>query len=847
MVQLSAEKVRAMMSRKRNIRNMSVIAHVDHGKTTLTDSLLSRAGLIGQKHAGSKLATDTREDEQLRGITIKSTAVSLYFEPSDLDLKDFPVEYSPDGAGMLVNLIDSPGHVDFSSEVTAALRVTDGAMVVVDAVSGVCVQTETVLRQALTERIRPILMVNKMDRCILEKQLDPEELYQHLWKVIQRVNSVVDTYKDDSCPMGDLTMDPSKGNVGFGAGLHGWGFTLRQFALMYARKLKVDVKKMMKRLWGENYYNPELKKWNKTGGHGYIRGFNKFILEPLYKVLRTCKEGNNTEELKSLAKKLDINLTVEELELTGKDLMVATMKKWLPAGDSMFEMIALHLPSPVEAQKYRMEILYEGPMDDEAAVGIKNCDETGPLMMYVSKMIPTVDKGGRFTAFGRVFSGTVATGQRVRIMGPNYQPGQHHGEGQLYVASVPRTLVMMGASVMAVDDVPCGNVCGLVGVDKYLLKTGTISTCEAAHNMKVLKFSVSPVVRVAVDAKQPAELPKLLEGLKRLAKSDPMVQVSVENGQNIVAGAGELHLEICLNDLQNEYAGVEIKKSDPIVVYKETVTEKSSVTCLAKSGNKHNRVYMTASPLEEALTEEIEEGKKIFPTQDVKQRGRYLADNFGWDVMEGRKIWCFGPDGRGPNLLADVSKGVQNLTDIRDMVVAGFQWATQEGPLCEENMRGVRIQLTDAMVHRDPSCRKGGQVIPAARRCVLASVLVASPRIMEPVYLVDIQCPESVISSIYSVMNKRRGAIFDEQQMSGSPMYNIKAHLPVNESFGFTEELRAQTGGQAFPQCVFDHWQVLPGDPLDVATKAGGIVCEIRKRKGMEEKVPALDRFLDKL
>lgn len=147
------------MDKNNNIRNMSVIAHVDHGKSTLSDSLVAKAGIIASKNAGNERYMDTRDDEKERGITIKSTGVSLYYETDLLAQKK---------EGYVINLIDSPGHVDFSAEVTAALRITDGALVVVDTVEGVCVQTETVLRQAMTERIRPVLFVNKIDRQILE-------------------------------------------------------------------------------------------------------------------------------------------------------------------------------------------------------------------------------------------------------------------------------------------------------------------------------------------------------------------------------------------------------------------------------------------------------------------------------------------------------------------------------------------------------------------------------------------------------------------------------------------------------------------------------------------------------
>merc|ERR1712135_166131 len=287
--------------------------------------------------------------------------------------------------------------------------------------------------------------------------------------------------------------------------------------------------------------------------------------------------GNNkTANIDKLIKNTGVKIKAEEREKEGKPLLKTFMRNWLPAGETLLQMITIHLPSPVTAQKYRCEMLYEGPQDDEVAVALKACDPTGPLMMYISKMVPTSDKG-RFYAFGRVFSGLCATGQKVRIMGPNYVHGK---KDDLNVKNIQRTILMIGRTVEPIASVPCGNICGLVGVDQYLVKTGTISNIESAHNMKTMKFSVSPVVRVAVEPKNPQDLPKLVEGLKRLAKSDPMVLcMTEESGEHIIAGAGELHLEICLKDLEEDHACVPLKKSDPVVSYRESVSEESNQVC----------------------------------------------------------------------------------------------------------------------------------------------------------------------------------------------------------------------------------------------------------------------------
>ena len=405
-------------------------------------------------------------------------------------------------------------------------------------------QTETVLRQAIGERIKPVVIINKVDRALLELQVSKEDLYQSFLRTIESVNVIVSTYHDAT--LGDVQVYPDKGTVAFGSGLHGWGFTLRQFAARYAKKFGVDKDKMMAKLWGDNFFNPTTKKWSTKAtdadGKPLDRAFNQFVLDPIFKIFESVMNFQK-DKVGPMLEKLNVKLAQDERELEGKALLKVIMRKFLPAGDSLLEMIVINLPSPATAQRYRVETLYEGPMDDESAIAIRDCDPKGPLVLYVSKMVPTSDKG-RFYAFGRVFSGTVRSGPKIRIQGPNYVPGKKE---DLFVKSVQRTVLMMGRYVEPIEDCPAGNIVGLVGIDQFLLKTGTLTTSETAHNMKVMKFSVSPVVQVAVEVKNAADLPKLVEGLKRLSKSDPCVQAWIaETGEHIVAGAGELHLEICL-------------------------------------------------------------------------------------------------------------------------------------------------------------------------------------------------------------------------------------------------------------------------------------------------------------
>merc|ERR1711870_93409 len=684
----------------------------------------------------------------------------------------------------------------------------------------------------LAERVKPSLFVNKVDRCILELQMEPEDIYGRFRKAIEDVNVIIATYND--ALMGDTTVAPEKGTVAFGSGLHGWGFNVERFAKIYAVKMGVDKKKT----W-TNVQQPE------GVTEPLPRAFCQFIMTPINQLMRAIMDDQK-EKYEKMMGTLGIVLKGDDRQLVGKPLMKRTMQIWINAADTLLSMIITKLPSPRVAQKYRVENLYEGPMDDEAAKAIRSCDKDGPLMMYVSKMVPTSDKG-RFHAFGRVFSGTIATGQKVRIQGPHYKPG---GKDDLNVKSIQRTVLMMGRSTEQIADVPCGNTVALVGVDAYILKSGTITTIEDSHNIADMKYSVSPVVKVSVKVKDGKDLPKMVEGLKKLAKSDPLVLTKTEeSGEHIIAGCGELHVEICLKDLREEYAQCEFTVGDPVVSYRETVTDESKVQCLSKSPNKHNRIYMRAVPLDEELSNEIEKPNSVVGAKgDPKERSKVLKKDYNWSDDEARKLWCYGPETDGANVIVDKTVAVQYVNEIKEHVNSAFQWASKEGPLCEENMRGVRFNLLDVTLHADSIHRGAGQIMPPTRRCCFAALMTATPTLQEPIFLVEITCPQSAMSGVYNVMNMRRGCVFEENQREGTPLVQVKAHLPVSESFGFVSALRQETAGQAFPQCVFDHWENLQMGQYDSAgTKLFDLVQAIRKRKSLKVEVPPLGEYLDKL
>lgn len=853
MTSFSISEVERLMRNTPQIRNMCVIAHVDHGKTTLCDSLVGAAGLIQKKDIGSCRSTDGLKDEVERGITIKSTGISMHF-----DMKE-EMPFRPPAsteAGFLINLIDSPGHVDFSSEVTAALRVTDGALVVVDCVEGVCVQTETVLRQALLERIRPVLCINKIDRFFMQLRLPPEEMYEKFRAIIDHVNEIIDRFTTEETRqlMGDLHVSPANGSVTFAAGKMGWAFSLPSLARFYAPKMEKPLVPLMKRMWGDRFYNATTRKWTSAAfnedGERNERGFCKYALSVIAKVIDACgdlPEGFNStatatalDRLQSVLDMIGVTISPQERNeiSSGAVLTRHVLQEWLPAHIPLLESIVCHLPSPVQAQQYRTELLYTGDLTDEVATAVRKCDPEGPLMIFISKLVPPpegFEKSTRFFAFGRVFSGTVTAGQKVNIMGAGYT---HGSTADLFEGKrLQRVCVMMGKKAVATDAIPAGNTIALMGIDQYLLKSGTIAGPDVYHPIVNMKFSVSPIVRCAVSTKDARDKPKLNAALRRLSQFDSLVQcVSSDTGENLVCAAGELHLEICVSNLREMLGdSVQVVTSEPIVSYCETVKGSTEQPVFGKSTNKHNRVYMTVEPLADEVVEEVLTGR--LSTRSSPDARAEILSQHGWSRLDARqKLWCFGPEGsdKAANALVDNSSGVMHLSEVKDSMCAAFHWATREGALCEEEVRGARFNVVDARLHSDSVHRSGGQIIPMVRNVLNQCELLAEPRLMQPIFSVSVQCPTDAIASVYSVVSRRRGQVLNtELHPLTDTLSQLTGYLPVAHSFNFHAELMRATGGQAFPILAFDHWEVLDEDPYDATTSAAEVVATIRTRRGL--------------
>lgn len=798
------------------VRNITIIAHVDHGKTTLSDSLISAAGKLSADKAGKACVLDVGE-AAARGITIESTAITLKYPANDL----------------VVNLIDSPGHVEFNSQVTAALRITDGALLVVDVVEGCCVQTETVLRQALAERLRPVLVLNKVDRLLLDLQYTPEQMFDRCCQVIREVNAIIDVYQDPSIP--SLTVSLEDGSVCLGSGYFGWMTHVSMVSDLYARSSadSATLAAIPRKL---------------AAGPAFKDNFCRYVLQPIAHLHKLALSSSAQRVNEALAR-LGMSLDKSEMLLDRpRDLLRATMRRFMPAAPALLSLIEHKLPSPVTAQAYRVTTLYPPSDDDGSPVAhdsavrdaIARCDPSGPVMMFVSKMVAV---GKSQIALGRVFSGTLRPGMTVTVL-PCARELHSSADGPTArSARIQRLVVVEGHSVSSSHEIQAGHLCGIVGLQDHLVKSGTVTTDPSARPFVSMKFSVSPIVRVAIRCDDTSGTGKLSTALQTLVQQDPCVEsyLDPETHEHIVAGTGDLHLEVCVSRVRDLCPGISLKVSDALVAFREAVTGDSSDLrkggCLAKSQNKHNRFWFRASALEPDLVTDLEAS-----VESSRAGGSHLdvLQRHGWSKAQQRKVLVGGSVESGANVLVDSTVGVQYLAEARDNITSAFVKLCNEGPLSREKMRGIRIDLIDAKIHPEGAQRRGNQIVPACVRAMSAAILCAAPVLLEPIYGVNVQLPSAMVGTVHSVLSRRRGTVESYSERPGD-VCHVKGFVPVIEAKVFTADIREQTHGKAFPSLRFSHWAALPADIGD--RTIGGL----RRRKNMDEVLPRADSLEDKM
>ncbi|MEM2818003.1 MAG: elongation factor EF-2, partial [Archaeoglobaceae archaeon] len=707
------------------IRNIGIAAHIDHGKTTLSDALIAGAGIISEELAGQQLYLDYDEQEKERGITINAANISMVHEYN--------------GEEYLINLIDTPGHVDFGGEVTRAMRAVDGVIIVVDAVEGVMPQTETVVRQALKEGVKPVLFVNKVDRLIKELQLTPQQMQERLVKVINDVNKLLKSVSPDK--FNEWRIEVQKGNVAFGSALQKWAVSVPS---------------------------------QKVTGIGF---------KEVYEYL---KKG----EVKELSKKSPVHIVI-------------------------LDMVVKHLPNPVQAQKERIKIIWKGDLNSEIGKAMVNCDSKGPVVLMVTKIV--VDPQAGEVAVGRLFSGTIRPGVELHIV-------DRKAKNRVQTVGV-----YMGPRRVEVEEIPAGNIVALVGL-KDAVAGSTCTELEKIEPFESIKHYSEPVVTMAIEAKNPRDLPKLVEVLRKLAKEDPTLQVTLneETGEHLISGMGELHLEVKVEKIRRDY-GLEVITSPPIVVFRETVTATSPVV-EGKSPNKHNRFYIVVEPLPAEVARLFKEGEVDFK-MDKKERRKKLQDA-GLDGEEA----AGAVDYYEGNLLCDVTKGIQYLNETMELIIEGFREAMRTGPLAREPCMGIKVKLVDCKLHEDAVHRGPAQVIPAVRSAIFAAILQADATLLEPYQNVYIMVPQTMMGNVTREIQGRRGHILDIK-IDGDTA-TLVAKAPVKEMFGFAGSIRSATSGKAIWSTEHAGFEKVPPSLLT------DFVIEVRKRKGLKLEIPKPEEFL---
>jgi len=715
------EKVARLMSQPEKIRNIAIAAHIDHGKTTFSDNLLAGAGMMSEESAGNARALDFHEDETERGITIDAANVSMV--------------HNSGGEEYLINLIDTPGHVDFGGDVTRAMRAVDGAIVLCCASEGIMPQTETVLRQALRERVKPILFINKVDRLIKEVKLTPEQMQQRFMGIIGKVNEMILQIAEEG--YGEKwQVNVQDGSVGFGSAYHNWALSVP-----YMQKQGISFKDII-----EAYESGE-------------------------------------DDYKKLAKKAPLHQVV-------------------------LNMVIRHIPSPKEAQAYRIPKIWHGDLDSELGKDLVNCNEKGQPAFICTKVV--IDKNAGEIAAGRLFSGTLRQGDPVYM------------NQAKKMVNLQQVSVYKGAKRVQMEKVVGGNIVGLVGL-KGVFAGETVSA-EEIEPFESIKHIFEPVVTKSIEATKPSDLPKLVEILRQTAKeyADVKIEINEETGENLISGMGELHLEIIENRIKSE-KGLPVKTGPPIVVYRESVTKPSDVV-VVRTPNGHNILYFSIEPLEDSVYDAMGSGE--LSDGRLKKRAEATWETLSKCGMSNDEARQVREIYKG-NVFEDRTRGIVLLGEIIDSIMDGWRLVVDGGPLSKEPLMKTKLILHDIKIHVDHMHRGPAQVYPAVRKGMYDSMAKAGASLLEPIQTHRIEAPIDFMGAITSLVSQKRGELSDVQQEGGSTV--IVAKIPVSEMIGWSNDLRSNTEGRGVSSLMDQKFQRMPMELQP------NVIKKIRARKGLAE------------
>jgi elongation factor 2 len=721
----SLQKIKRLVSDQETIRNVATSAHIHHGKTAFTDNLLAAAGMMAEKNAGNLdegMATWQHADEQERLMTVDSANVSMAHEYQ--------------GKEYLINLIDTPGHVDFGGNVTRAMRAIDGTFVLVCAVEGIMPQTETVLRQALKERVKPVLFINKVDRLIKELKLTPEAMQERFKKVIDAFNHLIWEIAEPEFK-NKWQVNVADGSVAFGSAKENWAMSAP-----FMQKKGVSFK-------------------------------------DIYRIY----------------------------ELEGEE-----RKKWVwekaPLHEVILDIAVKHLPNPLEAQKYRIPKIWHGELESEFGKNLLSCNRDGDVAFVITRIIIDPRSGKEISA-GRLYSGTIKNGMEV------------YCNNAKKVGKIQQVLVYNGIKPEQLESVPAGNVLAISGLN---VDVGETVTLKEETPFEEIKHLFQPVITKSIEVVKIADLPKLVEILRKVSKEDPSIKVNIneQTGESLMSGMGELHLEIVENRIKTE-KGLEVKTSQPIVVYRETASKESGIE-EGRSPNKHNSFFIKVEPLDEDTYNAIESGE--IPEGRVKKKSQLLADVLAARNWSGDAIRSVRDIYKG-NMFVDETKGEVHMLEVIEMILDAFEMVIDSGPLAHEPCMKVKVSLMDIKLHEDAIHRGPAQVYPAVRESITAAMKSGNAALLEPLQVHVIEIPDKYLSEISKLVGGKRGQIIDVKQEGTNA--EVKAKIPVAEMIGWSSDLRSATEGRGTSSLLDQSFERVP------VSLQQDIVRKIRDRKGLAE------------
>ena len=719
------EKIKRISQKQKNIRNLATSAHIHHGKTALTDNLLAASGYMAAKSAGdldAGMATWQHADEQERLLTVDAANVSMVHEFH--------------GEEYLINLIDTPGHIDFSGNVTRAMRAIDGTVVLVCAVEGIMPQTETVIKQALRERVKPVLFINKVDRLIKELKLNPEQMQQRFIKIFQDFNELIKKIAETDFKEKWL-VDIKDGSVAFGSARENWALSVP-----FMQKKGITFKDIF------NLYEmteEERKEWCWKNA-------------PLYEVL--------------------------------------------------LDMVVKHLPNPLESQRYRIPKIWHGDLESEFGKDLMTCNNQGRVAFVITRIVIDPRSGKEISA-GRLFSGTLKAGSDVYLN----LAKQKQRIQQLFIYN--------GIKPEQVEELGSGNVLAMSGV---MGEAGETITLEPEEPFQELKHIFEPVITKAIEVKKTMDLPKLVEILRKVAKEDPSIKIEIneQTGESLISGMGELHLEIIENRIKTE-KGLDVKTSNPIIVYRETVSRESPAM-EGRSPNKHNGFFISVEPLEDNVYEAIKNGDLREGRIKKKNPEAFeILSKLGWDGDSIRGV----RDVYKGNVFIDGTRGEVHIGEVIDMVLDAFEMVIDQGPLAREPCMKMKMTLADIKLHEDAIHRGPAQVYPAVREAIKEAMKKGGATLFEPLQVHVIEMPDSFLGAVTKLVGGKRGQMLEVKQTDGSAQ--MKAKLPVAEMIGWSSDLRSATEGRGNSSLADQQFERVP------ASIQEEVIRKIRQRKGLSE------------